>query len=240
MIESTTAMAALEHKEDLIPNMSVDCVIFGFESEELKVLLYERAMEDEPGYSSWALPGGFVKKNEDLDDAASRVLHQVTGFQDIYMEQVRTFGKAGRYPEFRVITTAYYALVNPRSHKLSLGKEARDARWVSIKVLPKLVFDHAEILQSALKKLKRVVRQEPIGFELLPKKFTLTSLQRLYESILDTQLDTRNFRKKLLKMGHLVKLNEQQSGVPHRAAYLYKFDNNRYNQRKEEGFVFDL
>lgn len=240
MIESTTAANTIQEKDGLIPTMSVDCVIFGFEQEELKVLLYERGMEDEPGYSHWALPGGFVQREEDLDDAASRVLNQVTGFHEVYMEQVRTFGKANRYPGARVITTAYYALINPRSQKLKLGKDAKDARWVSIKVLPKLVFDHAEILQAALKKLKRKVRQEPIGFELLPAKFTLTSLQKLYESIMDTELDTRNFRKKLLKMGLLIKLQEQQKGVAHRAAFLHKFDSEVYDELKDKGFVFDL
>lgn len=240
MIESTTAAKSIQKERDLISTMSVDCVIIGFEQDELKVLLYERGMEDEPGFSHWALPGGFVKMNEDLDAAAVRVLNQVTGFHDVYMEQVRTFGKADRYPGARVITTAYYALINPRSQKLKLGKDARDARWVSIKALPRLVFDHADILQAAMKKLKRRVRQEPIGFELLPSKFTLTSLQRLYESILDTELDTRNFRKKLLKMGLLIKLSEQQQGVPHRAAFLHKFDRGVYLQLKEGGFVFDL
>lgn len=240
MIESTTAANIVRNKDGLIPTMSVDCVIFGFEQDELKVLLYERAMEDEPGYSHWALPGGFVQAEEDLDDAAARVLNQVTGFHEVYMEQVRTFGKADRYPGARVITTVYYALINPRSQKLKLGKEAKEARWVSVKVLPKLVFDHADILHAALKKLKRKVKQEPIGFELLPTKFTLTTLQRLYESIMDKELDTRNFRKKLLKMGLLIKLQEQQKGVAHRAAYLHRFDRGVYDQVKEEGFVFDL
>jgi len=239
MIESTD-LSQIEQKEELVTKFSADCVVLGFDQEELKVLLYERGMEDEPGYNKWALPGGFVGVGEDLDDAAYRVLNQVTGVHDIYMEQVRTFGKADRYPGARVITTAYYALINPKNQKIKIGKAAKDARWVSVKVLPNLVFDHADILKAALKKLKRKVRQEPIGFELLPPKFTLTSLQKLYESILDTALDTRNFRKKLLKMGLLVKLNEQQKGVPHRAAYLHKFDKKVYERLKEEGLVFDL
>ena len=157
-------------------------------------------MHDEPGYSKWALPGGFVGIDENLDDAAYRVLNQVTGVHDIFMEQVRTFGKADRYPGERVITTAYYALINPRSQKIKIGRDVKDARWVSVGVLPPLVFDHADILKAALKKLKR----------------------------------------KLLKMGLLIKLNEQQKGVPHRAAFLYKFDRKVYDHLRNEGFVFDL
>jgi 8-oxo-dGTP diphosphatase len=232
----------LEQKEgnSLIPTTSVDCVIFGFDDSELKILVYERGMHDEPGYERWGLPGGFVRMDEDLDQAAVRILNAVAGLKDVFMEQVRTFGNVNRYPGSRVITTAYYALINPSKHKLSLGKEAKQARWVSIEVLPPLVFDHLEIVEAALKVLKRRVRHEPVGFELLPDKFTLTFLQRLYESILGSELDTRNFRKKLLKMGLLIKLNEKQKGVPHRAANLYKFDNQVYTDLKEKGFVFDL
>lgn len=188
----------------------------------------------------WALPGGFIRVKENLDDAAKRILGDMTGAKNIYMEQVHTFGDVDRYPIRRVITVTYYALVKPGNYELKPGADASEARWFSIKDMPQLPFDHKKIFTHSLEQLQLKVRREPAGFELLPKKFSLTELQTLYEAILRGELDKRNFRKKLLKMNLLVNLNEKQKGVAHRAATLYKFDPKIYEGMKKKGFSFDL
>jgi 8-oxo-dGTP diphosphatase len=208
------------------------------EQGRLKALLIQRSIE--PSKGLWALVGGFVLQEEDLDRSAKRVLEDLTGLTDIYMEQIYTFGDVNRFPRKRVITTAYCALINLRRENLEPGPDAGAVDWFDITELPELVFDHRQILDRALAHLSNKVRLEPIGFELLPPKFTLTELQLLYEAVLNTKLDTRNFRKKILKMNMLVPLNEKQKGVPHRAAQLYRFDKERYNQLKAAGFTFEI
>jgi 8-oxo-dGTP diphosphatase len=222
----------------IIESVSIDCNIFGFEGNELQILLIKR--NTEPSKSMWALPGGFIQTKENLKDAAKRILEEMTGAKNIYMEQVYTFGDVNRYPLRRVITITYYALVKPGNYELNPGPDASEAKWFSIKEIPSLPFDHKKIFTYSLEHLQLKVQREPIGFELLPKKFSLTELQMLYEAILDKQLDKRNFRKKFLKMGLLVKLSEKQKGVAHRAATLYKFDPNIYEAMKKKGFNFDI
>ncbi len=218
---------------------TVDNIIFGFDQEELKVLLIKR--QEDPFLNKWALPGYFVKPNENLDDAAGRVLEELTGLKEVYLEQVATFGDIDRHPSGRVITVAYYSLVAIQDYNnLKPSNIASAAQWVKIKDVTELSFDHLRILKSGLQKLKRKVRVEPIGFELLPTKFTLTDLQYLYEAILEVKLDKRNFRKKILSMDLLVDLNEVQEGVAHRPARLYKFFESKYQEFLAKGLIFDL
>lgn len=217
---------------------TVDNVIFGFDEGDLKVLLIKRG--EEPYEGKWALPGYFVHKDEDLDTAAKRVLEELTGLRNVYLEQVRTFGEPGRHPMGRVITIAYFSLVKISAFNLQPASIALKARWHSVSQLGELAFDHHEILNSAFTRLKWGIRSRPVGFELLPRKFTLTELQHLYEAILEAELDKRNFRKKILSMDLLIDLNETQEGVAHRPARLYRFDPKRYEQFLDEGFSFEL
>ncbi len=217
---------------------TVDNVIFGFDEGDLKVLLIKRG--EEPFKGEWALPGYFIYQNEDLDSAAQRVLEELTGIKNVYLEQVNTFGAIDRHPMGRVITVAYYSLIKISDYNLHASSIAIKAKWHSIAKLKDLVFDHYKILTACFQRLKNRVRERPVGFELLPPKFTLTELQHLYEAILETSLDKRNFRKKILSMNLLLDLNEMQEGVPHRPARLYQFDKNKYELFLAEGYVFDL
>ena len=220
------------------PALTVDCVVFGLDGGELKVLLIER---DQPPFKGcWALPGGFVDMDEGLEQAARRELQEETGLTDIFLEQLYTFGDCGRDPRGRVISVAFYALVNLCGRTLAASSDARRAAWFAISDVPTLAFDHERILATALDRLKGKVRYQPIGFELLPVKFTLTQLQRLYETVLERELDKRNFRKKILSMGIVIELNEIQQDVAHRAARLYRFDEQRYRRLRKKGFNFEI
>ena len=218
--------------------ITVDCVVFGLDDQELKVLLIERDLE--PFKGQWALPGGFVREGEPLEETARRELKEETGVDEVYLEQLYTFGAVDRDPRGRVVTVAYYALVNLQDYSINATTDAKSAAWFAIDDLPHLPFDHQEIFEMALKRLKAKVRYEPIGFELLPERFTLTQLQRLYEKVLEMPIDKRNFRKKILSMELLKDLNEVEVDVAHRAARLYKFDEPKYKQLKEKGFNFEL
>lgn len=222
------------------PALTVDCGVFGLDAEEpeLRVLLIERELE--PFRGRWALPGGFVRVAESLEDAARRELKEETGLGGIFLEQLYSFGDPDRDPRERVVSVAYYALVNLNEQKLQAATDARRAAWFAVGDLPRLAFDHDRILQVAMTRLKGKVVYEPIGFELLPAKFSLSQLQRLYETVLERPLDKRNFRKKILSMGLLVDLDEIQQDVAHRAARLYRFDEDKYRQLKKKGFVFEL
>ncbi len=222
----------------IIEPLSVDCVIFGFEEEKLKVLLIKRAID--PEYGSWALPGGFIKYTENIETAAQRVLKEKTGVSLPFMEQFGAFSEVNRFPNRRVITVAYYALVKPGDYTISIGHDASDVEWVNVYDLPKLPFDHKEIIESAQAQLKAKVRYEPIGFNLLPNKFPLLSLQKLYESILNIEFDKPNFRRKIIKMDILTQLNEKQTGVAHRAPKLFQFNKKKYNEMKKKGFNFEF
>ena len=220
------------------PNLAVDCVVFGLDEEDLKIILIER--DKEPYRGKWALPGGFVHIDESLEDAAKRELKEETGIQDVFLEQLYTFGEVDRDPRERVVTVAYYALVNLRDHTIQATTDSRNAAWFSVDDVPKLPFDHNRIVDVANLRLKGKVTYAPIGFELLPNKFTLTQLQRMYEKILDRDIDKRNFRKRILGMGLLKELDEVQMDVAHRAARLYQFDEKKYRQLTERGFIFEI
>ncbi len=221
------------------PGITVDCVVFGLDEQDtLKVILIQRKLP--PFEGQWALPGGFVHLDETLEQAAWRELREETGIQDVFLEQLYTFSALNRDPRERIITVAYYALVNLGEYHLEATTDAADAAWFAIDNLPKLAFDHSEIFQTALNRLRGKIRYEPIGFELLPKKFTLSQIQKLYETVLDKKLDKRNFRKKILKMNLLLELDEVQTDVAHRAARLYQFDEAKYQQLKQQGFNFEL
>ncbi|WP_295664583.1 NUDIX domain-containing protein [uncultured Mucilaginibacter sp.] len=209
---------------------SIDCVIFGFEAGELKVLLIER--NQEPFKDWWALPGNLVNNDEGIEDAAGRILDELTGLRELHMEQFHTFGEVDRHPQGRVITVAYFALIriNGKKEVKPMTGFAKNASWHAINDLPKLAFDHIKIFETSIQKLRRRLSYQPIAFELLPEKFTLTQLQLLYEAILNKKLDKRNFRKKMLSYGFLKELDEKQKGVSYRAAKLYKFDRRKYNK----------
>ncbi len=220
------------------PALTVDAVVFGFDEGDLKVLLIQRDLE--PFAGQWALPGGFARVEETLDEAVLRELREETGLERVYLEQLYTFGEPGRDPRERVVTVAYYALVKLGDHRVRAATDARNAAWFQVCDLPGLAFDHEAIIEVALRRLKGKVRYEPVGFELLPKKFTLTQLQHLYEAVLETAVDKRNFRKKLLGMGLLIETDEIEQDVAHRAARLYRFDEARYRQLRKKGFNFEL
>lgn len=218
--------------------LTVDCVVFGFGESELKALLIQRALE--PFRGRWALPGGFVRVEETIDDSARRELAEETGLQNVFLEQLYTFGAVDRDPRERIVSVAHYALVKLSDHKAKAATDAANTEWFSISKLPKLAFDHGRILEMALARLRSKVRYQPIGFELLPPKFTLSALQHLYEAILETDLDKRNFRKKVLSFGLLVPLKETQMAGRQRPAQLFRFDDDKYKRLKKRGFNFEL
>jgi 8-oxo-dGTP diphosphatase len=220
------------------PAVTVDCVVFGLDDRDLKVLLVKRGIE--PFAGAWALPGGFVHMEESLDDAALRELKEETGVEKLFLEQLYTFGEPGRDPRGRVVSVAYYALVKLAEHKVQAATDASGAAWFPVWDLPTLAFDHDRIVAAALERLRGKVRYKPLGFELLPPKFTLPQLQRLYETLLERELDKRNFRKKVLAMGLLVELDEVEQDVAHRAARLYRFDQKKYRQLEKQGFNFEI
>lgn len=247
----------------ILQNISVDCVIFGFKNDKLNVLLWQAEpellekflttaeeyeqiniiFEKNPALKSddyWGLIGTHLPTEEDLDGYAKKILQTATGLDNVYLKQVKTFGALKRVPHYRVITVAYYALINPDYHDLKLSTLAKSVKWFDIDNLPKVIFDSKEIIDKALKKLREEVQFHPVGFHLLPEKFTLTQLQTLYEVILDKKLDTRNFRKKIQNMGLLIDTNEKQTHVAHRAAKLYSFDTNIYRHLVEEGLNFRI
>jgi 8-oxo-dGTP diphosphatase len=218
--------------------LTVDCVVFGFDDGDLKVLLIERGLE--PYKGRWALPGGFVRVDEPLDAAARRELQEEAGLSRVFLEQLYTFGTVGRDPRERVVSVAYYALVKLSEHAARAATDAANARWFPVSNVPRLAFDHGEILRVACERLKAKVRYQPIGFELLPPRFTLSQLQHLYEALLGTVLDKRNFRKKVLGYGLLVPLKETQMLGRHRPAQLFRFDAEKYEKLKKRGFNFEV
>jgi 8-oxo-dGTP diphosphatase len=220
------------------PAITVDCVVFGLDENDLKVLLIQRKLQ--PFQHGWALPGGFVRVDETLDDAARRELEEEAGVSELYLEQLYTFGTLDRDPRERVVTVAYYALAKLSDHRIRAATDAMGVGWFGLDDLPKLAFDHGEIVQRAHERLRGKVRYAPVGFELLPGRFSLTQLQRLYEIILGTDLDKRNFRKKILAMDLLVETDEVEQGVRHRAARLYRFDRRKYDRLTKQGFEFAM
>jgi 8-oxo-dGTP diphosphatase len=220
------------------PALATDSVVFGLAAGALQVLLIRRGIA--PFLGRWALPGGFVRAHETLDDAARRELREETGVHKLFLEQLYTFGALRRDPRERVVSVAYYALVNRADHATKAATDADRVAWFPVRKTPPLAFDHDEILAVALARLQAKVRYQPVGFELLPRKFTLTQLQKLYESILEHTLDKRNFRKSVLAMDVLEELDEVETDVAHRAARLYRFDKKRYLEREKAGVHFEL
>ncbi|MEM9894972.1 MAG: NUDIX domain-containing protein [Bacteroidota bacterium] len=221
----------------VLENLSIDCVILGFE-EELKVLLVRH--KDGISKGRWALPGGFVSIDESLDEAAYRILYALTSIQDIFLEQTKAFGAVDRFPTKRVVTVTYTALLKIQETSLVPGFTADNAGWFTIKDVPSLPYDHDDILAYTISSLRRNVRQEPIGFNMLPEKFTLYQLQQLYEAILGIKLDKPNFRRKIGKMRLLIETDEFEKDVAYRAAKLFRFDKQVYNSLKEEKFILDF
>ena len=219
------------------PAVTTDCVIFGFDEDELKVLLIERDIEPYKGF--WALPGGFIDINEDAETCARRKLREETALENIYIEQLFTFSSVDRDPRYRVISIAYYALVKLSDYSARAGSCVGHVKWFPLSKIPILAFDHAEILETAKQRLKGKIKYQPVGFELLPEKFTLPELHRLYEIVLETSIDRRNFRKKMLGFNLLIDHNEFVKGAPNRAAKIYSFNKRKYEELSENGFYFD-
>ncbi len=218
--------------------LTVDCVLFGYDEGALKLLLIKRGLA--PFKGKWALPGGFVRLDETLEEAARRELSEETGLTDVFLEQLYTFGAVDRDPRERVVSVAYFALVKSTAHHPLGGTDAADARWFPAAEPPELAFDHAEIVTAAVARLRAKLRYEPIGFELLPEKFTLSQLQHLYEAVLETALDKRNFRKKILDTKLLIPLDERLSLGQHRPAQLFRFDARKYDALRKKGFHFEV
>jgi 8-oxo-dGTP diphosphatase len=220
------------------PALTVDAVVFAFDDQDLKVLLIQRALA--PFAGKWALPGGFVHMDEMLEAAVRRELKEESGLGNVFLEQLYTFGEPNRDPRGRTVSVAYYALVKLADHQLAASTDAKDAAWFPLTDLPPLAFDHERIVEVARRRLQGKVRYQPIGFELLPKKFTLSQLQHLYETVLERPLDKRNFRKKILAMGLLIDTGEIQQDVSHRAARLFAFDQRKYQALEKKGFNFEI
>jgi len=244
-------------ERQLHPNLSIDCVIFGFDFEKLTVILVERKLEDpttgELTISDYSLTGNHVYIDEPLEEAAKRVLFDLTGLHDIFLKQFYTAGdpdrlkkpkdqlwlkKIGKNPEDRVATVCYFSLLN--CNEVTLKKGNRNAAWHPIDKIKNLAFDHQQILNNALKSLQVTLQNEPIGFEMLPEKFTLSQLQKLYEVVFDVELDKRNFRKKISKMKYLVRLDEKQTGVSHKPARFYRFCKDTYEETKSDVLRFSV
>lgn len=224
-------MSYYEH--ELNVKVAVDCIIFGFDEEGLKLLLMKRGLE--PCKGGWSLMGGFLRKDENLDQAAERVLKECTGLEKVYMEQLMTFSEVDRDPGARVVSAAYFALMDIRNY----DKEAvssYNAVWLRLEEVPELIFDHNLMVEKALGRLRRRATNCPVGFNLLPQEFTLPSLQQLYEAIFGCQIDKRNFRKKIHSMNILVNTGKKDYSTSKKGAYLFSFDEEKYNAMLEKGY----
>ncbi|MFH6997686.1 NUDIX domain-containing protein [Flavobacterium sp. FlaQc-57] len=238
MVKNVSDDSALKSEQTAMNAITIDCVIFGFDKGSLEVLLVEHGEGISKG--KWGLPGGWIYKKESTDAAAHRLLNELTGLDNIYLEQLKAFGDPDRFPLRRVITIGYYALVKREDYNIKAGFTASDAKWYKINSIPSLIYDHNEILSYSLQHLRNRVRQAPLGFNLLPEKFTLLQLMHLYEEILGIEMDKSNFRRKILHMKLLVALDEKQQDVSHRAAKLYQFDPTIYKKLTEKGFNFEF
>ncbi|MDB9883140.1 NUDIX hydrolase [Bacteroidia bacterium] len=237
------------------PNVSVDCVVFGFDGTELKVLLVQRVLRDNLDIEddTLVLPGDLIIDDEDLDEAASRILRRLTGIKNIFLEQVGAFGSPDRLskerdrewleavrvrPEARVITIGYFALINIQNYKIRPAGFAKHLEWRDYHTVEELGFDHNEILNCAILKLRDKLYREPIGFKLLPAKFSLHQLYTLYNEIMDAEIDRRNFRRRMLKTGFIKETDEYQEGVPHKPARLYTFVQKEFENVSKNNFKF--
>jgi 8-oxo-dGTP diphosphatase len=234
---------ALHHLEQSIhhfdkPSVTIDCVVFSYDLKQLNILLVNR--KKAPYEGSWALPGGFLHIEESFEACVKRVLATKTGMVDLFMQQLYTFGNVQRDERGRVISVAYFALVNPHKYQIINGFMNHDTKWFPYKTLPTLAFDHAEIVAKAYERLQNKIRYQPIGFELLNQQFTLPELQRLYEIILNKMIDRRNFRKKMLELGIIRSTGERREDAPSRQPDIYQFDKNRYDELISEGMKIAL
>jgi len=208
--------------------VALDSIIFGFDGQELKLLLVKRGIEDE--HHTWSLMGGWVQPDESLEQASTRILFELTSLSDIYLEQLHTFGNPRRDPVERTVSVAYFALINVEDYDNKISKNF-EAQWFSMQELPQLLFDHSAMVEMAIEHLRYKASQHPIGFELLPEKFTIPQLQKLYEAIFGTELDKRNFSRKLLSTNLLIKLDEKQKGFSKKGAFYYKIDEEKYKKQ---------
>lgn len=237
MSESTAIRATKDAIEKLRVAFTIDCVIFGYGEDKLKILLVECNLP--PYIGKWSLLGDFIRDDENLDQAAHRVLEQYTHIESIHLEQVATYGAKGRHPLGRVVTAAYYSLMKVRNFE-DTESEGLRVKWFDIDELPGLAFDHEEILASCYTQLQKCMRERPIGFALLPQKFTLSQLRKLYEIVLGIELDKRNFRRKLKSLSLLINTGAVQSDVAHRPASLYSFNHDLYEEQMSAGLHFEL
>jgi 8-oxo-dGTP diphosphatase len=208
--------------------VALDSIIFGFDGEQMKLLLVKRGIEDEQ--HTWSLMGGWVQPDESLEQASNRILYELTNLTDIYLEQLHTFGNPNRDPVERTVSVAYFALINVEDYDHKISKSF-ETQWFAMHELPKLLFDHGSMVEMAIQHLRYKASQHPIGFELLPEKFTIPQLQNLYEAIFGTELDKRNFSRKLLSTNLLIKLDEKQKGFSKKGAYFYKIDEVKYKKQ---------
>lgn len=227
----------MEHYYQTHPSFrhAVDCVIFGFDNTSIKLLLVHRKFE--PFKGKWSVIGGFLKKAETLYNAAQRIVHDLTGLDNVFLEQLHTFSELDRDPGARVLSTAYYALLKINEYDKE-RTESKNAKWFKLDQLPSLIFDHEKMLSCALKQIQQRNRYKPIGLELLPEKFTIPQLQRLYESIYGKTFDNANFRKKILSFGFLKRLDEKDKNYSKRGAYYYYFDKNKLSERTDDNMLF--
>ena len=216
--------------------IAVDCIIFGFDGENLKILLVKRNFEPQMG--EWSLMGGFVGSDETSDEAANRVLYTLTGLENIYLEQLKCYTEIEREPTARIMSISYYALIN--IEKDIQINEQYSAKWVELQKAPDLIFDHNKMVKDAVARLRRRASTGPIGFELLPEKFTMKDLQNLYEAIFDEKLDKRNFTSKINSMDILVNTNKKDMTSSRKGSFLYRFDEKKYNKKTAQGFMFKI
>jgi len=217
--------------------VAVDCIVFGFDSKEIKLLLFKRKLE--PLIGEWSLIGSFIKSDMSLEQSAQKVLHESTGLEDVFFEELKTFSAVDRDSGGRVISVAYFSLM--RLDELNLDSvENYNARWFSLDEIPDLILDHDQMVKLAIEKLKIKVRRRPIGFNLLPEKFTLPQIQVLYESIYQREIDSRNFRKKLLSFDILTRTEEKDKSTSKKGAYLYKFNKDKFDEFSAKGYNFEL
>ena len=216
--------------------IAVDCIIFGFDGENLKILLVKRNFEPKKG--EWSLMGGFVNGEETLDESASRVLNSLTGLENIYLEQLKSFSELDREPTARIISISYYALIST-DENIQIN-EKYSAKWFDLKQFPNLIFDHNKMVQNAVTRLRYRASTQPIGFELLPEKFTMKDLQSLYEAIFDEKYDKRNFISKINSMDILVKTEEKDMTSSRKGSFLYRFDKEKYHKKLSQGYSFKI
>jgi len=235
VLKTSTAKDYYSSKQKMY--VATDCIVFGFDDGVLKLLIFPRRVE--PFQGEWSLIGSFVKLKEDVDEAAQRILKEITGLEEVFFEQLRAYGRADRDPGYRCVSIAQYALIRIGEYDKELVKK-HGAYWYPLEELPALVLDHDQMVQDALLRLRQRARHRPIGFELLPEKFTIPQLQRLYESIYQRSLDTRNFRRKVFSLGVLTKLEEKDKSTSKKGAWLYRFNYAKYQELLTSGYDFEI